>query len=162
MTGLPDSYHSAVGLDLIDVTTFHPDILSRVHRRRNDRRSDDRRSNDRWRGDDRRDGSCNNPIGDYAADDTAHESRPEIPAAASPGAAMTMAMHGTRYMMMAMHGTRYMMMADDTAMTASRPAMPPCECRSCAKRDCDANCCDFNHFIHIAPSLSPHLAVTIR
>ena len=158
MAGLPDSDHCAVGLDLIDVTTFHPDILRRIHRRRNDRRGDDWRGNDRGSGDDRRsgddsrDGSRNNPVGDHAAYDAANEARPEIPAAATPCAAVAMAM---------MHRTRNMMMADGTAMAASRPAMPSCERRSRAKRGRDTDCCDFYRFIHIAPSLSPRLAVTV-
>ena len=158
MTGLPDADHRAVGLNLIDVTPFDPDILSGVHRRRHDRRGDNRRSsdnrrsgNDSWRSDNGCYGTIYDRIGDYAADYTADETGPEIPAATTPGAAMAMTMHRTRDMMM----------ANDTGMTAGGAAMPSCECRSCAKRDCDTDCCDFYHFIHIAPSLSPHLAVTV-
>lgn len=154
MAGLPDSYHCTVSLDLIDVTTFHPNVLSRVHRRRNDRRGDDSRSSyNRRRRNDSRNGRSNNPVGHNTANYAADKTRPEIPAAASPGATMTMTMNWTM-----------VMMTDDTAMSATMimTAMTSCECRSRAKRDCDTNCCDFNHFIHIAPSLSPHLAVTVR
>jgi hypothetical protein len=40
--------------------------------------------------------------------------------------------------------------------------MASSECRPRAKRYCDTNCCDFHYFIHFVPSLSPHLAVTVR
>jgi hypothetical protein len=64
-------------------------------------------------------------------------------------------------MMVVMNWTVAMMMYYMPA-SVIMATMTLSECRPCTKNDRNTSNSYFYHFIHLAPSLSPHLAVTIR
>ena len=78
--GLPHADNSAVGLNLVDVSTWNPDLLRRIDRRRHD----GSRSHDRGRDDARAD----DRVSQDAANNPSDEPGPEMTPAMTPAAVM--------------------------------------------------------------------------
>jgi len=101
VAGLPHANDRAVGLNLVDVSTWNPDLLRRIDRRRHDGcrshdRSSDNRRRDYARADDR--------VRQNATDDSSDEPRPEIAPSSSPST-VVMVVHDRRRTMVH-HGAR--------------------------------------------------------
>lgn len=121
MTWLPNANDYAVGLNLIYIATFHPNVLSG-----DDGGSDDRRSNY---------GGCNyngrrgrNGVINESAYCAADETGPEVSAAMSPAVAVMTVMMSAAVMTRSavVHGRRGVMSASRPAMVST--TMRPREC----------------------------------
>ena len=157
--GLPHANDRAVGLNLVDVSTWNPDLLRRIDRRRHDRsrshdRSSDNRRRDYARADDR--------ISQDAANNPSDEPRPEMTPAMTPAAVMMVVVHWRGHRAVVHHRCRTMVHhgarpAEAAAMTAEARA------GTSHKRSRRQNCAKYKyHFlVHFVFPFSA-FAVTTR
>ena len=126
--GLPHANDRAVGLNLVDVSTWNPNLLRRVDRRSHHRSSHHRSGHYRSRNDRGRDDArADDRVSQDAANNPSDEPRPEMTPAMTPAAVMMVVVHWRRHRAVVHHRRRTMVHhgarpAEAAAMTAEARA----------------------------------------